>query len=190
METRTITPARAGVPSQLPAGATTAALVRWALPAVVAFVASARFGPAVGIVAVLVIGGVAATVDVRTGRIPNRLVALLALTVATVALATVVSDGAVVLAGASLGVVALAAPLLVGHLASPASIGFGDVKLAAVAGAAAGLLDPRIGLLALCLATGSTALLGLLLGRRSLPLGPGLVAGTVSAALIHGWVWP
>jgi leader peptidase (prepilin peptidase)/N-methyltransferase len=72
------------------------------------------------------------------------------------------------------------------HLASPSALGFGDVKLGAVLGAALGLIDPRLGLVALCVAAAVTSVVGLARHRESLPLGPGLVLGATIAPVTFG----
>lgn len=153
----------------------------------------ARFGVGAAIFVVVAIGAVAAVVDARTGRIPNRLVAMAAVAVAVAVLTSIVVDGPGAAPWSTLvGAIAFAGPLLVCHLVAPDSIGFGDVKLAAVAGAALGLVDGRLGLLALCISTGATAIAGVVGRRSTLPLGPGLMLGTAVAALtapIIGWTW-
>jgi len=86
------------------------------------------------------------------------------------------------------GAAILAGPLLVAHLASPAAMGFGDVKLAVALGAALGLVDPTLGVVALCVASATTAVAGIALRRGALPFGPGLVVGTTAAfALASAW---
>ena len=52
--------------------------------------------------------------------------------------------------------------------------------------AALGLVEPRLGLLALCLAAAVTAAVGVARRRSTLPFGPGLVLGAVMALLIAG----
>lgn len=160
------------------------------LLAAVSFVGSALTGPVAAIAAVTAMGVVAASVDARTGRIPDRLVVLAGGAVLAGAAASAVADPIGATLGPLGGVAAFGGPLLACHLASPASIGFGDVKLAAVSGAALGLVDARLGLVALCIAAGATAALGLLRRLEALPLGPGLVAGTAIALLGRGAVWP
>ena len=147
-------------------------------------------GPLVAFAATVVVGGVAAAVDLRTRRLPNRIVAIGALVaLAGVAGATASgTTGAVLAAGA--GALGFAGPLFVAHLLSPLAIGFGDVKLAAVLGLAIGLVEPRLGLVALCVASGVTALAGLATRRNALPLGPGLVTGALTAVTIGPTVWP
>ena len=80
--------------------------------------------------------------------------------------------------------VACAGPLLVVHVVSPSAMGFGDVKLAAALGAALGSIDVRAALLALCVGTAATAVVGVARGRATMPLGPGLVVGSVVSLLV------
>lgn len=139
---------------------------------------------ALALVGALVVAAVAALVDARTGRLPNRLVVL----VAGAGLLAVVAaplPGRGLLA-ASAGAAGFAGPLLVTHLAVPRAIGFGDVKFAAALGLVIGLLDPRSGVIALCVATGVTAIAGLATRRDTVPLGPGLAFGAVVATLLTG----
>ena len=67
----------------------------------------------------------------------------------------------------------LGGPLLLTHLVSPTGMGFGDVKAAAVLGAALGLIDPQVALLALVLGLASAAVWGLARRARSVAFGPG-----------------
>lgn len=139
------------------------------------------------IVAALAIGASAALVDARSGRIPNRLVAaaLVPILVLIASLATA-GSGEHALGAVALGGLAFAGPIFVVHLVSPRAMGFGDVKLAAMLGATLGLVEPRLGLLALCLAAAVTATIGLFVHSGSLPFGPGLVLGATMALLIAG----
>jgi leader peptidase (prepilin peptidase)/N-methyltransferase len=139
------------------------------------------------IVTVVVIGAIAGLIDARTGRIPDRLVALASMpTLLVVAWATLDGSGPYALAAVVLGALVFALPLLVVHVVSPDALGFGDVKLAAALGAALGLLDARLGVLALCVAAALTAVVGLATRRHALPLGPGLVLGTAVALITFG----
>ena len=63
-------------------------------------------------------------------------------------------------------------------------MGFGDVKAGAVAGAALGLIDPQLAVLALVLGLAAAASWGLVRRSRTVPFGPGLVAGALAALLI------
>jgi leader peptidase (prepilin peptidase)/N-methyltransferase len=83
------------------------------------------------------------------------------------------------------GALAMTLPVLVLHLVSPASMGFGDVKAAAALGAAVGTIDWRLGAVALCIATLSGAVAGLATQRRSIAFGPFLVFGAWFALLAN-----
>ena len=75
------------------------------------------------------------------------------------------------------GRIAMAVPVLILHVVSPDSMGFGDVKAALVLGAAVGTIDWRLGAVALCLAALSGAVAGVLGRRRTIAFGPCLVFG-------------
>lgn len=157
-----------------------AVLVTLAVPVILA-------GPVAAVVGAHVIAAAAAVVDVRSRRIPNRLVVLVVVAAALgVVAASSPGDAA---SDAVLGAVGLGGPMLLIHLLSPASIGFGDVKLGAALGAVLGPLGPTLALVALCLASGATAVVGLSTRRRELPLGPGLVIGSAVAAALSGNSW-
>jgi leader peptidase (prepilin peptidase) / N-methyltransferase len=148
----------------------------WALPAFLAVAA--------GLVALSVI-------DLEHFLLPNRIVYPLAL--ATLALLTLAAlgDGAWdALGRAVLGGVAGMVTLGVLHLASPRSMGFGDVKLAFVLGLALGWLGWGELVLGLFCGFLAGALVGLALiglrrrGRKDhLPFGPFLAFGTLVALL-------
>jgi leader peptidase (prepilin peptidase)/N-methyltransferase len=125
-----------------------------------------------------------ALIDVLDRQLPNRMVAVAALIGGVVAALTVIVGGEIDLRGAAIGAAAFAGPLLVMHLIAPTSMGFGDVKVACVLGAAVGIVHPFYGLLAL--ATGSLlgAVAGLVRRRRTIAFGPALVAGAVIALLL------
>jgi leader peptidase (prepilin peptidase)/N-methyltransferase len=124
----------------------------------------------------------AAGFDLVAGRVPDRLVALSVLVAATAVVLGVVggATGSGVI-GVVAGALAIAGPLLALHLVSPATIGFGDVKLAAALGAAVGLVDFRQSLWALAVASGSTLLIALVRRARSVAFAPGLVLGAALA---------
>ena len=86
-------------------------------------------------------------------------------------------------AGLIAGAGLMATPLLLLHLTSPTSMGFGDVKLAIVLGAAAGVADWQLAVPALALAAGTTATVGVCTRARHIAFGPGLVGGTLVALL-------
>lgn len=124
----------------------------------------------------------AALVDVQERRIPDALVIAIAGT-AVVMLARESFDGHGAAATGSilLAAAAMSVPVIVVHLVDPAAMGFGDVKLAAALGAVVGLADWRWAMVALCIASGATAAVGLTRRSRDLPFAPGLVAGTIVA---------
>lgn len=129
----------------------------------------------------------AALADLRTHRLPNRW--LLAATATGVAAAVVelpvgsrLDDIGV--GDIGLGILAAAAPLLVLHLASPASMGFGDVKLGVVLGAALAPLEPIAGLVALAVGGAAGAVAALVTRRRAIPFGPALLTGAAVATVI------
>ncbi len=135
--------------------------------------------PATGASVVVLVS--AALVDVAEHRLPNGLVAVAALPVVV----TLIAAGSGDLArSAAVGAVMFAGPLLLTHLVSPAGMGFGDVKAGAVLGAALGLIDPQVALLALVLGLASAAAWGLARRARSVAFGPGLVTGALLALAI------
>ncbi len=129
----------------------------------------------------------AAIVDLQTRRLPNP--ALLAAATAGVVAGVVersvgsrLDDVGVI--DVALGVLVVTAPLLILHLASPASMGFGDVKLGIVLGLALAPLDPIAGFIALA-AGGAAGVLGALVTRqRAIPFGPALLGGAALATVI------
>ena len=127
----------------------------------------------------------AVLVDIRHRRLPNRLVAAagavgIACVIATAAAGATRHLG-VDAAGAFMGSVTMTAPILALHLLSPGAMGFGDVKAALVLGAALGLVAPTLALVALAVASATTAIVGLARRRSSLPFGPGLFGGALVA---------
>lgn len=63
-------------------------------------------------------------------------------------------------------------------------MGFGDVKAGIVLGAAVGLIDVQVALLALVLRLAAAATWGLARRAGSIALGPGLLAGALAALAI------
>ena len=137
--------------------------------------------PAVATALSLLVLVVAALVDAAEHRLPNALVAGAAI---PVVVAVAVDGSAGLLRSAALGGLLVATPMLVTHLVTPSGMGFGDVKAAAVLGAAMGLIDVESALLALVLGLAAGAAWGVGRRARSIALGPALVAGAVAAALI------
>ncbi len=123
----------------------------------------------------------AALIDVRSRRLPDRLVALAA-AVLIIGLAVSAAAGtAVPVVGVVVGAALFGGPLLLLHLISPASMGFGDVKTALVLGAAVGVAHWQLALSALALAAGLSACVALVVHARTIPFGPGLVTGATVA---------
>ena len=134
-------------------------------------------------VTTIITGALAASVDWRSHRVPNSLVAW---AMAPVVLAVVVDDAPIRrLCSVAVGTGLMALPPLLIHLVAPGAMGFGDVKLAAVLGAALGVLAPVLAIPALATATALTLVVAACTRRVAVPFGPGLVAG-VGAALALG----
>lgn len=127
----------------------------------------------------------AVLVDVIDRRLPDRLVTGAAsIGVAALIVEVLLADLAIAPEDLALGAAALAGPPLVIHLIAPGAMGFGDVKVALVAGAALGLTDPVLGLGALAIGSAGAAVVGLARGRRTVAFGPGLVGGAIVALIL------
>lgn len=117
--------------------------------------------------------------DIRQRRLPNWLTLPGAVVVPAAAIGA--GRGAPALAGAA----ALAAVYLVVHLAGPAGLGAGDVKLALGLGALTGSFGVDVWLLAALAAPLLTALWGLaalaLRGARCVPHGPSMCVASLAA---------
>ena len=165
-------------------------------------VAAAVTGWSVALVPVLaLLAGVVAmsAVDLVVMRIPTRFVYVTAAAVvAGLVLASVVEGPARRLTGAAVGAAAFGGFLLVLHLISPRSLGFGDVRLATLVGAVVGwcawqadhpVLAPVQAVLYAGLVAGLVGSVAggvLLVVRRRdqpFPFGPALAAGGVVVAL-------
>lgn len=157
--------------------------------AVAVVVASALSGPwwlVAGVASALGVAWVAAAADAATGRIPDRVVLSVAAPTLAVVVVAVLSGGHRVAAGSALGLLLIAGPLLLVHLVSPASMGFGDVKLGAALGAVVGVVDPESAVLALCVASAVTVGAAIVGRRSSVPFGPGLVLGAACSLVVFG----
>ncbi len=152
------------------------------LVATAALVGSSPAAVATG--AALLVLLAAALVDAVERRLPNELVALAACPVAVAVVTDLVLASTALAWGALAGAAVVGVPLLLTHLASPAGMGFGDVKAGIVLGAALGLLDYRLALIALVLGLATGAVWGLSRRARSIALGPALVAGAIAALAI------
>ena len=149
-----------------------------------ACVALALLGDSTAVVACglsLLVLVLAALVDVVEHRLPNVVVLCAAVPVVT---ALALTGSGTLLRDVLTGCLVVAGPLLAVHLITPSGMGFGDVKAGAVLGAAMGLIDVELALLALVLGLGAGAAWGVATRARSIALGPSLVAGALAAVLI------
>ena len=178
------------------AGASRSGVVEHAAAAIVVLavlVAGVLAWGAVGlaIAVALVPAALAALADRRTGRLPDPLVGATLVSALAIAVGLAVADR--FSPGVAAGAVVMALPLLAMHLASPAAMGFGDVKLAAALGALIGVIDARAVLATLALASGGAVAVALVRRRSALAFGPALVAAT-GAVLVplatFGWEAP
>jgi leader peptidase (prepilin peptidase)/N-methyltransferase len=176
---------------------------RWGGPldaqfAVVAFLVTL----AAGLAAVLVFGDAsqraaalavaamspAAVIDIRERRLPDRWVAFAAGVLAATTWAAWVFGQFVSISAMFLGAAVMAGPILVLHLVSPRSMGFGDVKAAVVLGAAVGAADWQLALAGLTLAAGLGVAIGIAGRARTIPFGPFLVLGSAIALAVSPFI--
>lgn len=124
--------------------------------------------------------------DLRLHRIPNALVAASVLPLLWIAI------GADITVQAFAGAAIMAGPLLASNLATRGRTpGLGDIKLAAVAGGALGMIEPvDAPLAALMITLIGGAALGVIYQhrtrRRGFPLGPAIAAATIALLTIEG----
>jgi leader peptidase (prepilin peptidase) / N-methyltransferase len=141
------------------------------------------------VVAVVVIAAmlplvVAARIDEREHRIPNRLVLASVAPLALLAAASLLTADRGPLRAMAVGAALLAGPLLALHVVSPRAMGFGDVKAAAALGGTIGLVDPAVAVWALCLASAIAVGRGIVMRQGAVPFGSALVAaGIISIAV-------
>jgi Flp pilus assembly protein protease CpaA/GNAT superfamily N-acetyltransferase len=124
---------------------------------------------------------IAAGNDLRTLRIPNRLVSVGTAVVAVTIGVTSVATGASLSWPAITGAALFAGPLFVTHASAPGRSGLGDVKLAAILGLVCGAVYPTAALGALAVAMLLGLVYSLLWRRRrqgGFPLAPALAVGT------------
>jgi leader peptidase (prepilin peptidase)/N-methyltransferase len=124
----------------------------------------------------------AAMIDAVEQRLPNQIIVAAAL---ALAIGLALSSSSVLASNVVLGVVVLAGPLLLMHLAAPRSMGFGDVKLAMVLGAAVGAVHWQLALVTIALAAGASATVALLRRMAEIAFGPGLVGAAALSLLAH-----
>ncbi len=155
--------------------------------------------PPLFIAGYLLLAGMLLTVsviDIRVYRLPDRIVLpTLAASVVIVVVESLRASQSRQISYAVAGLLIYFFVLLVVHLISPAGMGFGDVKLAAVMGLYLGWLAPSYtGAFALVLwamlvgfVAGSVVGIGMLISRRRstpIPFGPFLALGAMTVVLI------
>ena len=131
----------------------------------------------------------AAVVDIREHRLPDRWVGFAGAVLAATTFAAWALAQPVDVSSSTVGVLVMTAPILALHLVSPGSMGFGDVKAAVVLGAAIGAADWRLALVALTLASGLGAAVGIAGRRRTIAFGPCLVLATSIALAGTASIW-
>lgn len=136
----------------------------------------------VGCAAVLIWAVALCRTDIRDLRLPNRLT--LGGAVAILGAALCCGRGV----GAVCGALVLGSVYLAVHLAAPAALGGGDVKLALGVGALTGSLGAGVWMLAALAAPTATAVVGLAgaaTGRRGpIPHGPSMLLASLFAAAL------
>jgi leader peptidase (prepilin peptidase)/N-methyltransferase len=125
--------------------------------------------------------------DLATRRIPNRGVGLV------LAVAALGAVGSWVLAGRSpasalAGLAIAGGPVFVFHLASPAGMGFGDVKWSAALGAVVGLAGWSLALLVPLVGSLVAIAIAVVTHQRFVAFGPALAVGAL-VALTIGPAW-
>jgi leader peptidase (prepilin peptidase)/N-methyltransferase len=136
---------------------------------------------------------VLSVIDLRERRLPDPIV------LPSVAIAFVLLSAAALLDGSPgripsslLGAALFAGVLLVLHLASPAGLGFGDVKLGLLLGLYLGSVSVALVLWGLLLGSLCGAVVAIPVAvrardrRAGIPFGPALAAGTVLALVLAG----
>ena len=169
-------------------------VVRAALTVIVAsltalaWLGDPRFGPVLVALALapLVAAG---RIDIRTRRLPTRLLGLACLPAGA---AVVLSHGLSPVAAVEslLGVALTAGPLLAVHLINPSGMGFGDVKLGIVLGLLVSTADWRLGIAVLLIASLGSALWCLARSQQSIAFGPPLIGSLVVVLVVHGFGLP
>ena len=124
-------------------------------------------------------------VDMMWRQLPDALVVLAVLPTAMAVAVLSMEGSPTAVAGVGYGAVASALPLLLAHVSRPAALGFGDVKVAGVLGAIAGLTQPIVFVaLGLVVALAAATVSGLATRRSEISLGPFLAGGACSSLLV------
>ena len=120
-------------------------------------------------------------VDLHVRRLPDALVAGAAFVGGAALVVAVALGGHVAVGHVAIGAAVMAGPMLALHVVSPGSMGFGDVKLGLVLGAALGAVHWQLALSGLALAAGLSAVAALLRRLDTIAFGPGLWVGALLA---------
>jgi len=131
----------------------------------------------------------AGLIDIRTRRLPNRLLGLACLPAGA---AAVLASGSTSVAAVEslLGVALTAGPLLAVHLMNPSGMGFGDVKLGVVLGLLVSTADWRLGIAVLLIASLVSALWCVARSQQSIAFGPPLIGSLVVVLILYGFGLP
>jgi leader peptidase (prepilin peptidase)/N-methyltransferase len=143
-----------------------------------------------GWAALTILAGVAIAVvptDLRERRIPTLLVGTGAVAVVAAAAITSIRDGTwSPLAHLALGAAVVGGAFVVVHLFSPRSLGFGDVRLAGLTGAATAYGTGSVGAAAVAtaLAAITVSIVTVTTRMRTAPFAPYLLAGAAGAVVL------
>lgn len=128
-------------------------------------------------VVVAVPAALAARVDVKSRRLPDNLVLTLVPTIAAMLAESTVIGALAAVGAVALGMLAMGLAPFITHALAPESMGFGDVKLTIVLGAALGTWAPVLGVAALAVASTIAVVEAIVRRRTAIVFGPALVAG-------------
>ncbi|MEM1331936.1 MAG: prepilin peptidase [Actinomycetota bacterium] len=197
---RRVTAVRSGVAAirrHDPACRVACGMAPLALVVLVSLSVAAANGAAAWSLVLIVALAPACVVDQRTGRLPDRLLVIglavgLSVAAASAALSALSSgpSPSVPLLELALGSAWFALPLLALHLFAPSSLGFGDVKLAALLGLSLASHAPTGPLLALVVASGLALVTARVRRAPTVPFGPPLLVGAAVASAAAALGWP
>lgn len=123
---------------------------------------------------------VAALVDLDQYRLPDHLLGVAAIVLVLGGLLESLNGHALAAGQMLVGAIVFTVPLLALHLCSPTSMGFGDVKLGPLLGAAGGSFDWQLSLWVLALGAAVSAGVAVVRHSPVIALGPGLVGATIT----------
>ena len=126
----------------------------------------------------------AARVDLTSRRLPNRFILLtLVPTIVAMLAESTVTCAMNAVGAVTLGMLAMGVGPFVTHAVAPESMGFGDVKLTVVLGAALGTWAPVLGVVALAIASTIAVVESIVRRSTAIAFGPALVAGFLVTVL-------